>query len=65
VPSEPSSRSSQSATCAACPPRRVEGLVRQLGIERISKSRVSEMAKELDEAVEAFRTRPLDGGSFR
>ena len=44
--------------------RRVEGLVRQLGIERISKSRVSEMAKELDEAVEAFRTRPLDGGSY-
>ena len=41
--------------------RRVEGLVRQLGIERISKSRVSEMAKELDEAVESFRTRPLDG----
>ena len=41
--------------------RRVEGLVRQLGIERISKSRVSEMATELDEAVESFRTRPLDG----
>ncbi len=37
--------------------RRVEGLVRQLGIDRISKSRVSEMAKELDEAVEAFRSR--------
>ncbi len=44
--------------------RRVEGLVRQLGIERISKSRVSEMAKELDEQVEAFRTRPLDGGPY-
>jgi transposase-like protein len=44
--------------------RRVEGLVRQLGIERISKSRVSEMAKELDQAVEAFRTRPLDGGPY-
>jgi putative transposase len=44
--------------------RRVEGLVRQLGIERISKSRVSEMAKELDEAVEAFRSRPLDGGPY-
>jgi putative transposase len=44
--------------------RRVEGLVRQLGIERISKSRVSEMAKELDEAVEAFRTRPLDAGPY-
>jgi len=44
--------------------RRVEGLVAQLGIERISRSRVSEMAKELDGAVEAFRTRPLDGGPY-
>jgi len=44
--------------------RRVEGLVAQLGIERISKSRVSEMAKELDGAVEAFRTRPLEGGPY-
>jgi len=44
--------------------RRVEGLVRTLGIERISKSRVSEMAKELDHQVEAFRTRPLDGGPY-
>jgi transposase-like protein len=44
--------------------RRVEGLVRHLGIERISKSRVSEMAKELDQAVEAFRSRPLDGGPY-
>jgi transposase-like protein len=44
--------------------RRVEGLVRHLGIERISKSRVSEMAKELDGAVEAFRSRPLDGGPY-
>jgi putative transposase len=44
--------------------RRIEGLVRTLGIERISKSRVSEMAKELDHQVEAFRTRPLDGGPY-
>jgi transposase-like protein len=44
--------------------RRVEGLVRTLGIERISRSRVSEMAKELDSAVDAFRTRPLDGGPY-
>ena len=44
--------------------RRVEGLVRHLGIERISKSRVSEMAKELDAAVESFRSRPLDGGPY-
>jgi len=44
--------------------RRVEGLVRQMGIERISKSRVSQMAKELDGTVEAFRSRPLDGGPY-
>lgn len=44
--------------------RRVDGLVRTLGIERISKSRVSEMAKELDDAVAAFRNRPLDGGPY-
>jgi putative transposase len=45
--------------------RRVEGLVRHLGIERISKSRVSQMAKELDRVVETFRSRPLDGGPTR
>ena len=44
--------------------RRVEGLVRTLGIEWISKSRVSEMAKELDHQVEAFRSRPLDGAPY-
>ncbi len=44
--------------------RRVDGLVRQLGIEQISKSRVSQMAKELDGTVEAFRTQPLDGGPY-
>ncbi|MFN8233847.1 MAG: IS256 family transposase [Actinomycetota bacterium] len=44
--------------------RRIEGLVRHLGIERISKSRVSQMAKELDTAVEAFRSRPLDGAPY-
>ncbi len=44
--------------------RRIEGLVRTLGIERISKSRVSQMAKELDSAVEAFRNRPLDAAPY-
>lgn len=41
--------------------RRVEDLVQTLGIERISKSQVSEMAKELDGVVKAFRERPLTG----
>ena len=44
--------------------RRVEDLVATLGIERISKSQVSEMAKSLDEVVEAFRNRPLDAGPY-
>jgi len=44
--------------------RRVEGLVRSMGIEGISKSQVSEMARELDEMVEAFRSRPLEAGPY-
>ena len=44
--------------------RRVDGLVKTLGIEGISRSRVSEMAKDLDETVAAFRSRPLDGGPY-
>jgi putative transposase len=44
--------------------RRVDGLIKTLGIEGISKSKVSEMAKSLDEAVQAFRTRPLDAGPY-
>ena len=44
--------------------RRMEKLVEQLGITRLSKSQVSVMAKELDEQVEAFRTRPLDAGPY-
>jgi transposase-like protein len=44
--------------------RRVEGLVHTLGIESLSKSQVSRMAKELDAEVGAFRARPLDGGPY-
>ena len=44
--------------------RRVDSLVQTLGINGISKSRVSEMAKSLDEGVEAFRNRPLDSGPY-
>lgn len=45
--------------------RRVDGLVQTLGLTGISKSQVSEMAKELDELVEDFRSRPLDKGPYR
>jgi transposase-like protein len=44
--------------------RRMEKLVETLGITRLSKSQVSRMAADLDEAVEAFRTRPLDAGPY-
>ena len=44
--------------------RRMEKLVETLGITRLSKSQVSVMAKELDEQVESFRSRPLDAGPY-
>ena len=44
--------------------RRMDKLVSTLGISGLSKSQVSVMAKELDTAVEAFRTRPLDAGPY-
>jgi transposase-like protein len=40
--------------------RRMDKLVQSLGITGLSKSQVSEMAKDLDEHVESFRTRRLD-----
>ena len=44
--------------------RRVEKLVSQLGIDRMSKSQVSRLAGSLDGIVESFRTRPLDAGPY-
>ena len=44
--------------------RRVEKLVQQLGVERMSKSQVSRLAKSLDAIVEDFRTRPLDAAPY-
>ena len=44
--------------------RRMERLVETLGITRLSKSQVSEMARDLDAQVAAFRTRPLDAGPY-
>jgi putative transposase len=44
--------------------RRVEKAVAQLGVESMSRSQVSKLASELDELVEAFRTRPLDGSPY-
>jgi transposase-like protein len=44
--------------------RRMEKLVETLGVTRLSRSQVSEMAKDLDGQVEAFRSRPLDAGPY-
>ena len=44
--------------------RRMDQLVQSLGITGLSKSQVSEMAKDLDEHVADFRTRPLDAGPY-
>ena len=40
--------------------RRMDRLVKQLGIDSLSKSQVSQMATDLDTIVEEFRHRPLD-----
>ena len=44
--------------------RRVDGLVKTLGIESLSKSQVSRITGELDEMVTEFRNRPLDAGPY-
>jgi len=45
--------------------RRVDDLVKAMGIEGISRSEVSRMATELDGTVAEFRNRPLDTGPYR
>jgi len=45
--------------------RRVDDLVKAMGIEGISKSEVSRMAEELDAKVAEFKDRPLDAGPYR
>lgn len=44
--------------------RRMDKLVQSLGITSLSRSQVSEMSKDLDAQVAAFRTRPLDAGPY-
>ncbi len=41
--------------------RKVDRLVEQLGIGGMTKDRVSALCRTLDEQVDAFRTRPLEG----
>jgi transposase-like protein len=44
--------------------RKVDRVAKAMGIDGLSKSRVSEMAQSLDEMVEAFRNRPLQSGPY-
>ena len=44
--------------------RAMDNLVKAMGIEGISRSEVSRMAKSLDEQVEVFRGRPLDEKAY-
>ena len=41
--------------------RKVERVVEQLGVDAMSKSTVSRICQQLDERVDAFRNRPLEG----
>jgi len=41
--------------------RKVDRLVEQLGLQGMTKDRVSALCRQLDEQVEAFRQRPLEG----
>jgi putative transposase len=50
----------QSAYVAGVSTRKVDDLVQSLGLTGIDKSKVSRICKELDEAVTAFRHRPLE-----
>lgn len=68
---EPRRRAEQALTQVVCQcyvegvsTRRVDDIVKAMGIEGISKSQVSNMARTLDAQVEAFRTRPLDAGPY-
>ena len=68
---EPRRRAEQALTQVVCQcyvegvsTRRVDDIVRTLGIEGISRSQVSRLAKSLDATVEAFRSRPLDAGPY-
>lgn len=42
-------------------PIKVDELVRALGMSGVSESEVSRLCAELDEKIEAFRNRPLEG----
>jgi putative transposase len=68
---EPRRRAEQALVSVVCQAyvegvstRRVDDLVRSMGIDGMSKSQVSGLAKNLDARVAEFRKRPLDAGPY-
>jgi len=68
---EPRRRAEQALVSVVCQAyiegvstRRVDDLVKTMGIDGMSKSQVSELAKHLDARVAEFRNRPLDTGPY-
>lgn len=68
---EPRRRAEQALVSVVCQAyvegvstRRVDDLVKSMGIDGMSKSQVSELAKNLDTKVAEFRNRPLDAGPY-
>ena len=68
---EPRRRAEQALVSVVCQAyiegvstRRVDDLVKSMGIDGMSKSQVSELAKQLDARVSEFRNRPLDAGPY-
>src|ERR1700746_2858116 len=51
----------QEAWIGGVSPRRVDDLVQAMGLSGISKSQVSKLCKDIDERVNAFLDRPLEG----
>ena len=50
----------QEAYVSGVSTRKMEKVVRELGVKGLDKSKVSRMTKALNEEVEAFQNRPLD-----
>jgi putative transposase len=51
----------QEAWIGGVSPRRVDDLVQAMGLTGISKSQVSKLCKDIDERVNAFLDRPIEG----
>ena len=62
--SKPTLRQAQDRAVEGVSTRRVDDLIQALGCDGISSSQVSRICEQLDEVVESFLGRPLDGGPY-